>query len=352
MKALKHCSLSLLVGLLLTLSLTACNNGNSQEAEGEGPYTLGEPIEDSTYALIVESEYGTDTMTTAEFRQQLNLVKQRMPQMQGLNEEQSERIRRNLAEEFVLRHLLTGEANRLNLQADSAQVEARLQQYRNRFENEEQFQQALQQSNMTVDSLRQMIREQSRLQQLQQQLAREAAAPSAAELDSFRQQRAEQVQAQHILFRVNQDAPQEQVDSVQAVAQSVLDSAQAGTDFAELAQRHSQGPSASRGGQLDYFSRGQMVPPFEEAAFALQDSGDIAPEPVRTRFGYHVIRLTGRRNGELMDTAQARQMIMRDRQQQAVQEAMDELRAKATVRVNQDIVNADLNESTSAAGTS
>lgn len=347
-------SFGMLAGLLVSslLLLTACGSGNTQEndASGEAAYTIGEPIEDSTYAVIVSSDYGSDTLTTNEFRRQLNLIRQQSPQMANMPPEQQRQMRRYVAEEFVLRHLLTGEANRLDLEADTADINEQMRNFRSRYGSEDEFQQALQASNLTEDSLRNMLAERSRLQVLQERMAESAADPTEADVDSFRQERAEEVQAQHILFRVDQNAPEAQADSVRQVAQSILDSAQAGTDFAELARRHSEGPTASEGGNLGYFSRGQMVPPFEEAAFALQDSGDIAEEPVRTRFGYHIIRLTDRRTGELMDTTEARQAMLQERQREAVQREMDELRSQATVRVNEDVVDADLNASDMSAG--
>ncbi len=81
----------------------------------------------------------------------------------------------------------------------------------------------------------------------------------------------------------------------------------AGTDFAELAKTHSEGPSGAQGGALrggnpklpsgDYFARGDMVPPFEKAAFDTLQPGEIS-EPVETRFGYHIIKLEERRAPE------------------------------------------------------
>ena len=63
--------------------------------------------------------------------------------------------------------------------------------------------------------------------------------------------------------------------------------------FAMVAKEYSQGPTASKGGDLGFFSRGQMVKAFEDEAFSMEP-GDIS-EPVRTRFGYHVIKLIDKR---------------------------------------------------------
>lgn len=99
----------------------------------------------------------------------------------------------------------------------------------------------------------------------------------------------EQRSARHILFRVDESAPEEAVSPKREQAQKILEMARAGADFAELAKQYSEGPSAPQGGNLGSFGRGQMVKPFEDAAFSLTE-GAIS-EIVRTRFGFHIIKL-------------------------------------------------------------
>jgi peptidyl-prolyl cis-trans isomerase C len=86
----------------------------------------------------------------------------------------------------------------------------------------------------------------------------------------------EEVRARHILLKSKEEA------------EAVIDKLEAGEDFGELAKTESTGPSGPGGGDLGFFARGQMVPEFEEAAFALED-GEFTSEPVETQFGWHVI---------------------------------------------------------------
>jgi hypothetical protein len=98
------------------------------------------------------------------------------------------------------------------------------------------------------------------------------------------------VRARHILLQYPPSATQPQIDSVQALAESLRARLVAGGSFEELAREYSQDPgSASAGGDLGTFGRGEMVPAFEEVVFAM-DVGDIS-EVVETTFGLHLIQL-------------------------------------------------------------
>lgn len=93
---------------------------------------------------------------------------------------------------------------------------------------------------------------------------------------------AEEVRARHILLKQKEEA--------EAVIEELAD----GADFAELAGTKSTGPSKAQGGDLGFFTRGRMVKPFSDAAFALE-KGAYTREPVKTQFGWHVIKLEDRR---------------------------------------------------------
>lgn len=88
-----------------------------------------------------------------------------------------------------------------------------------------------------------------------------------------------QVKASHILVKTEKDA------------KMILEKAKSGDDFAKLAKMYSQCPSGNNGGDLGFFGKGQMVKPFEDACFKAK-VGDIIG-PVKTQFGYHVIKVTG-----------------------------------------------------------
>ncbi len=78
----------------------------------------------------------------------------------------------------------------------------------------------------------------------------------------------------------------------QSQALKVLEELKAGADFGGLAKKYSTCPSGKRGGDLGQFGRGQMVREFEQAAFALKP-GQVTEQPIKTQFGYHIIKRTG-----------------------------------------------------------
>lgn len=105
---------------------------------------------------------------------------------------------------------------------------------------------------------------------------------------------ADQVRASHILLMYSGSARSSATRSKSEAAEQIQQlktQLEAGADFGELARAHSDCPSKGRGGDLGSFGRGQMVGPFEQAAFGLEvgHSSDV----VETDFGYHLIRRTG-----------------------------------------------------------
>ena len=108
----------------------------------------------------------------------------------------------------------------------------------------------------------------------------------------------EERRASHILVKADKDAPADERAKAKAKAQSLLDELKKpGTVFADLARKNSDDPgSAAKGGDLDFFSRGAMVKPFEDAAYALKP-GETSGL-VESDFGYHIIRLTELRGGQ------------------------------------------------------
>lgn len=118
--------------------------------------------------------------------------------------------------------------------------------------------------------------------------------------------------AAHILLEVGSDAGSNAEEEALQQARELRSRLQKGADFAELARQYSDDPgSAEQGGRLGPITRGSMVEAFEKALFAMEEEGAVS-EPVRTPYGYHLIRLVEVREGEGRSFEQARDEIERE----------------------------------------
>ena len=124
-----------------------------------------------------------------------------------------------------------------------------------------------------------------------------------------------QVWARHILVETEEEA------------RAIIAELDKGGDFTELAKTKSTGPSGPSGGDLGYFSKGQMVPEFEAAAFALE-TGQYTKEPVKTQFGWHVVKKEGERDAPKPEFEavkdQIQQILLRERYLALIEKARSE----------------------------
>jgi peptidyl-prolyl cis-trans isomerase C len=156
----------------------------------------------------------------------------------------------------------------------------------------------------------------------------------AKNLDRFKEE--ETIRASHILIRADSSADPATKAKARETIDAILAKARAGQDFAALAQESSQDPgSASRGGDLNYFKRGMMVPEFNDAAFALQP-GQLS-DVVTTQYGYHIIKVTDRKAGRVIPFEEAapqiKQFLGEQKKQDRRKAFIDELKTKAKIEV-------------------
>ena len=128
----------------------------------------------------------------------------------------------------------------------------------------------------------------------------------------------EEIKASHILI----DTESEAID--------VINMLNDGDDFAELAKNKSTGPSGPSGGDLGWFKRGQMVPPFEKAAFSL-NKNEISQRPVQTQFGWHVIKIFDKRIPEAPSYESIKNKLIQDLERKIVSKKIQDLRNVALI---------------------
>ncbi len=145
----------------------------------------------------------------------------------------------------------------------------------------------------------------------------------------------EKIRASHILFMLPENCSPEQEQTARAKAEKVLKQIRSGASFAELAKQYSEDASGAQGGDLGWFRRGDMLPNFEKAAFALKPGA--VSDVVRTRFGLHLIMVNERVTegarplDEVRDEIRAR--LHREKTTKAVRDWLDEIRRKSHIEV-------------------
>jgi len=164
----------------------------------------------------------------------------------------------------------------------------------------EQLEQALHDQGYTMSSYREMLKKTLARRKLVAQQVRPKVKISDEDVKAEYARWAKmessdpEVHARHVLVQVAPGAPAADVEKGRQKAVALAQEArQPGVDFAELAKKKSEGPSASDGGDLGFFRRGVMVPEFDKVAFSLKE-GEVS-DPVRTKFGWHVLKVEERR---------------------------------------------------------
>ncbi len=251
-------------------------------------------------------------------------------------------VYRGLLDRVILFKLLASEAKVRGISVTPQEVTERIAQIKQQFPNEAEFQKELTKRHTTMAQLE----DEQRRDLLNAKTIEAEVAPRLAvtdqDLDTFYQANPDQfkepetVRASHILFGVAKDAAPAAKQATRTEAEGVLKRVKAGEDFATLAKQYSKDPgSAAVGGDLNFFPKGQMVPAFDAAAFALKP-GEVS-ELVETEFGYHIIKMTERRSGRVVPLAEVKdrlsEFLKQRKQQELVQQYLLSLKAKYRVEV-------------------
>jgi len=238
---------------------------------------------------------------------------------------------RGVLNDLISAELLYQASQEKNIEVDRAAVERQLAALRSRFPDPSLFEQALAQQGMTLAELEaQMERDMSIQKFIESDIAPRVSVSEEEKRQFYdgnqeQMRQPEELRLSHILKQVAPDATPDVKQATRARIEEILREVQAGGDFAALAREHSDDPgSAANGGEM-VVRRGQTVPPFEAAAFALEPGG-VSPV-VETRFGFHIIKLSERTEGVVMPYEQVHARIEEFLRQQ-------ELRAEVETTVD------------------
>ena len=198
--------------------------------------------------------------------------------------------------ELVERELLLQAAEKAGLSITEADIDTEWQQLLSAQYNgdQEAFERDLKRSSYTSRLFRQELADRLLVRQMRKRI-QQPVKVSEADLQNYYAahqsdyQAPERISAQHILIHIDENTPNGEV-LAQQKAQRVLKELQQGKTFSELAKTYSDdSTNHEEGGQLPLFTRGEMVPAFESAVWPMKP-GEVSKQPVKTEFGYHIIR--------------------------------------------------------------
>ncbi len=267
-------------------------------------------------------------------------TRRRLAQMgQKLEGKQLENVKNRVLDTLIDRELLYQECEKEGIKVSKEKIEKEINGLRKKFPDDKSFNEALKRVNLTKSELEDQLKRQLTIRKLiDQKIAlkikitdKEAREFYDKHPEYFKQP--EEVRASHILVKVASDADKKKV----AAAKKKIEAAQArlkkGEDFAKVAKEVSEGPSAKKGGDLGFFKRGQMVKPFEDAAFGL-NPGQVSGI-VRTRYGFHIIKVTDKKPASTTDfkkvEGKIKDYLKQKKVQEEVQTLIASLRKKAKI---------------------
>jgi peptidyl-prolyl cis-trans isomerase C len=229
-----------------------------------------------------------------------------------------------------------------SMEAKEEDVNAQFEQLKGRFPKQEDFDAQLAKAGQTPDKIREDIRAYLKQQAWVKEQIKDAPKATDADAEEFytknpdQFKKPEQVRASHILLSVAADASEDVVKEKQKAAEAIAARVKAGEPFDKLATELSEDPSAKQNaGDLNFFTKEQMVPEFSTAAFGMK-KGDIS-EPVKSQFGFHVIQVTDRKDAETMTLesvkAQLLAFLNQKMQSTQVEKLIKDVREKAAVEI-------------------
>ncbi len=270
------------------------------------------------------------------------LVQMRMAQA-GQRVNPNADLYRQVLDQLIAIDLLQQDARAQGVTVSDDEVQQALAARKRGFPSEEVYKKALAQAGVTENDLREQAREQLTLQKyVETKLAPKVTVSDQAVRDFYDKHQdamkvPERLHLRHILLSVDPKASPADREKTRQKAEDILKRLKAGEDFGKLAQQYSDDPgSKTRGGDLGPIAKGQTVPQFEAAAFALKKPNDLSPV-VESNYGFHIIQLVERIEPSTVPFDQVKDRIANLLKQQEVQKMFQDratqLRAKSKVEV-------------------
>lgn len=247
---------------------------------------------------------------------------------------------REILDQLIVDKLVARKASSVEIK--DADLEKEISQFKAQFPNEDAFNTVMQKEGETETSFRENVKRMLQQRQWMEQKVGDKADVPAADVQKFYEQNKKEfehpelVRASHILILTPENADEKTVAEKKKAAEAALVRVtKKKEDFTSVAKEVSEEPGAKQsGGDLSFFPKDRMVPEFANAAFGM-DKGEISKEPVRTKFGWHIIKVTDKKPAGTMPFEEVKQQVTSylkgAKQRDAIRSVIDSLRAEAKV---------------------
>jgi peptidyl-prolyl cis-trans isomerase C len=336
---------TLVAGVALMLIASGCTEKEIAKSKAVGSAPAGEPAatapaKPNPDLVLVDVNGAKLTLKQVNEDMEVRFGK-RLAEMPA---EQSEVFRTRIVDEmvkqFIARTLLMNEAANRGLKPTADEEAKMYDKIRASLPPGKTLEEMMAASPLGQDRLREELLVGLTIDKLLTQEMSNKLTVAEADIDQFiatdpAAKQKEQVHARHILLSFSPDAMEaektEKKQKIEALRKQIVD----GADFAEVAKANSDCPSKDRGGDLGTFGRGQMVKPFEDAAFT-QETNAVGPV-IETQFGYHIVQTLEKREGGAITREQAVAMLKQRKQQELLMNMLNELETKANIKYGDDV---------------
>ncbi len=283
-------------------NVESSDKSTESDADSREGTETGTPIQNS--GTLPAATVNGEPISQDDFEKLLGFLRfQYMQQGMQIQGPQLEQLKQAVLESLIDDELMYQIALEEGYSPSEEEINQAIETTKGQFENEEAYQNALKQEGMNEEELRQTLAEKLTRDKYEQEQFIDTVSIGDGEAQTFYNENPQQFtqpfqfRSSHILIQVAEDATEEDKKAAMDKIEAARSRIEEGEEFSEVARDVSEGPSSSNGGDLNYHQKGEFVPEFEEAALALE-LGEIS-DVVETQFGYHIIKLTDRKEEQV-----------------------------------------------------
>ena len=289
--------------ILGAMLITACNSNQGKPAaekgkpvtptQGQAVNSAPVPPEMADAVVVVDGVKLTKTTLEKDLNSKMEVIRSQVP-ADKINQVKNE-VRAKIINNFIMRTLFANEVNKLKITASEKEIADAVSKLKESLPPKMTYDEFLKKNGLTKEQAKEEIRLGVKIEKFVKSSIPENPKVTDKEINDFYKGNTdkfvmpESVHARHILVKTTPEDNAKTMAEKKEKAESIRKDLLNGADFAQTASAKSDCPSAQAGGDLGVFVKGQMVKPFDEAAF-VQKENEIGPV-VKTEYGYHIIQV-------------------------------------------------------------